>query len=76
MAGGVTINETILHIAQDELPFGGVGASGMGHYHGEAGFTSFSKRKGVFVQSRLNGVRLFKPPYGKRVERLLKLILR
>ncbi len=76
MAGGVTINETILHIAQDELPFGGVGASGMGHYHGEAGFTTFSKRKGVFVQSRLNGVRLFKPPYGKRVERLLKLILR
>jgi acyl-CoA reductase-like NAD-dependent aldehyde dehydrogenase len=76
MAGGVTINDTMLHIAQDELPFGGVGASGMGQYHGEEGFNTFSKRKGVFVQSRLNGLRLFKPPYGRRVERLLKLMLR
>jgi aldehyde dehydrogenase (NAD+)/coniferyl-aldehyde dehydrogenase len=66
----------MLHIAQDELPFGGVGASGMGHYHGEEGFNAFSKRKGVFVQSRLNGLRLFKPPYGRRVESLLKLMLR
>ena len=76
MAGGVTVNDTMLHIAQDELPFGGVGASGMGQYHGEEGFSTFSKRKGVFIQSRLNGLWLFKPPYGKLVETMFKLMLR
>ena len=76
MAGGVTVNDTMLHIAQDALPFGGVGASGMGHYHGEEGFSTFSKRKGVFIQSRLNGLWLFKPPYGKLVETIFKLMLR
>jgi coniferyl-aldehyde dehydrogenase len=76
IAGGVTINDTMLHIAQDELPFGGVGASGMGQYHGEEGFNIFSKRKGVFLQSRLNGLWLFKPPFGKRVEMIFKLMLR
>ena len=76
VAGGVTVNDTMLHIAQDELPFGGVGASGMGQYHGEEGFNIFSKRKGVFLQSRLNGLWLFKPPFGKLVEKLFKLMLR
>jgi coniferyl-aldehyde dehydrogenase len=76
MAGGVTVNDTMLHIAQDALPFGGVGASGMGQYHGREGFNTFSNRKGVFLQSRLNGLRLFKPPYGRLVEKLLKLMLR
>jgi coniferyl-aldehyde dehydrogenase len=64
VSGGVTINDTILHIAQDDLPFGGVGPSGMGCYHGFAGFETFSVRKGVFRQSRLSGIGLFKPPYG------------
>jgi len=76
ISGDVTINDTVLHIAQDELPFGGVGASGMGQYHGEEGFTTFSKRKGVFEQSRFNGVWLFQPPFGGRVEKLLRLLLR
>jgi acyl-CoA reductase-like NAD-dependent aldehyde dehydrogenase len=76
MAGDVTVNDTILHIAQSELPFGGVGASGMGHYHGEEGFNAFSKRKGVFLQSRFNATWLLKPPFGKRVERMLRLMLR
>jgi coniferyl-aldehyde dehydrogenase len=76
IAGGVTVNDTMLHIAQDELPFGGVGASGMGQYHGKEGFSTFSKRKGVFVQSRLNGLWLFKPPFGKLVEKMFKLMLR
>jgi len=76
MAGGVTINDTILHIAQDDLPFGGVGPSGMGHYHGHEGFLTFSKLKPVFRQSRLNGMALFKPPYGAIFERLLKVLLR
>ena len=75
-AGGVTINDTIMHIAQDELPFGGVGASGMGSYHGKAGFDTFSKLKPVFHQSRLNGLGLFKPPYGRLFERLVSVLMR
>ena len=76
LSGGVTVNDTIFHIAQDALPFGGVGASGMGHYHGEYGFNTFSKRKGVFLQSRISGVSLLRPPYGKLVERVLRFMLR
>jgi len=76
VAGGVTINDTILHIAQENLPFGGVGPSGMGHYHGHEGFLTFSKLKPVFYQSRINGIGLFNPPYGKLFERLLKVLLR
>jgi len=62
-AGGVTVNDTLLHITQESLPFGGVGASGMGHYHGRWGFDTFSKLKPVFRQSRLNAMALFLPPY-------------
>lgn len=76
VSGGVAVNETILHVAQDELPFGGVGPSGMGEYHGRAGFETFSKRKGVFHQSRLNGLALFRPPYGARFERLIRWLSR
>lgn len=76
ISGGVTLNDVILHIAQDELPFGGVGPSGMGQYHGRAGFDAFSKAKGVFLQARWNTLPLLRPPYGKMVERLLRLMLR
>jgi acyl-CoA reductase-like NAD-dependent aldehyde dehydrogenase len=76
VAGGVTINDTLMHIAQDDLPFGGVGPSGMGCYHGFEGFETFSAKKAVFHQSRLSGIGLFKPPYGARFERLIKLLLR
>jgi len=76
VSGGVTVNETILHIAQEDLPFGGVGPSGMGEYHGRAGFETFSKRKAVFFQPRLNGLGLFHPPYGKRFATLVKLLMR
>jgi coniferyl-aldehyde dehydrogenase len=76
VAGGVTINDTILHIAQEELPFGGVGPSGMGHYHGIEGFRTFSKQKAVFYQSWLNGMSLFNPPYGAMFERLTKFLIR
>ena len=75
-AGGVTLNDVILHIAQDALPFGGVGASGMGHYHGREGFLTFSKAKGVFRQSRLNAMSWFNPPFGRRFERLTRLLIR
>ena len=75
-AGGVTLNDTLYHIAQHGLPFGGVGASGMGGYHGEAGFRTFSHLKPVFRQARWNGAGLLNPPYGKRFRRMLDLLLK
>ncbi|WP_445144843.1 coniferyl aldehyde dehydrogenase [Dyella sp. Tek66A03] len=75
-AGGVTINDTIYHIAQHDLPFGGVGPSGIGGYHGEAGFRTFSHMKPVFHQSRINGAGMLSPPYGSRFRRMLGLLLR
>ena len=76
VAGGVTINDTLLHISQESLPFGGVGPSGMGAYHGKHGFETFSKMKPIFHQSPVNGLALFKPPFGKRFDSLIKMLLR
>ena len=74
IAGGVTVNDTILHLAHDDLPFGGVGASGYGAYHGEAGFLALSKEKPVLRQSALSGVSLLYPPYGRLATWMLKLL--
>ncbi len=74
-SGGVTVNDTILHIAQEELPFGGVGPAGMGAYHGKVGFDTLSHCKGVFYQSRMNAAGMTNPPYGKPIERLLKVLI-
>ncbi len=71
IAGGVSINDTLLHIAQEGLPFGGVGASGQGQYHGEFGFRQFSKEKPVFIQSRFSGGGIIRPPYKPSIERIL-----
>ena len=77
-SGGVTINDTLLHAAIEDLPFGGIGASGMGAYHGKAGFEAFSHRKSVLEVrgflglSFLRGTKLARPPYRKGVERLLR----
>ncbi|MBK8458029.1 MAG: coniferyl aldehyde dehydrogenase [Phyllobacteriaceae bacterium] len=73
VSGGVTINDCLLHIAQESQPFGGVGPSGMGAYHGEWGFRAFSKEKPVFIQSPLNAGAMLRPPYGARFEQVLKL---
>lgn len=62
-SGGVTINDTLLHMAQEDMPFGGIGESGMGCYHGFDGFKTFSHARSVFVQSRFNGMGFLKPPY-------------
>lgn len=75
-SGGVAVNETLLHCVQEELPFGGVGQSGMGAYHGEAGFRTFSHARSVFYQARINGAGMTKPPYGGRMERMLSFLLR
>lgn len=63
-SGNVSINDTLLHYAQDDLPFGGVGASGMGAYHGIEGFRSLSHAKGIFEQSRWNMTGALRPPFG------------
>ena len=76
-SGGVCLNDTLLHVAQDDLPFGGIGPSGMGHYHGHDGFLTFSKAKAVLAKQRLNAARLIYPPYGKALQRLVyKLFIR
>jgi coniferyl-aldehyde dehydrogenase len=76
LAGGVTINDTLLHVAQEDLPFGGVGASGLGAYHGEWGFQRFSKETGVFHQSPHSGIKMLYPPYGKAFDRVTALLSR
>ncbi|MFY1665578.1 coniferyl aldehyde dehydrogenase [Pseudomonas sp. Pseu.R1] len=70
-SGGACLNDTLLHVAQDDLPFGGVGPSGMGQYHGHEGFLTFSKAKGVFIKQRFNAARLIYPPYGKAIQKLI-----
>lgn len=74
-AGGITVNDTLCHITQSHLPFGGVGHSGMGSYHGEAGFRTFSRMTPVFRQSRLSGFPLLNPPYGTRFRYMLRWLL-
>jgi coniferyl-aldehyde dehydrogenase len=79
-SGGVTINETLLHATVESLPFGGTGSSGIGAYHGKAGFDIFSHRKsilqvrGFLGLSLWKGSKLARPPYGKGVERLLRFL--
>jgi coniferyl-aldehyde dehydrogenase len=74
-AGGVTVNDCIFHVGQANLPFGGVGPSGMGQYHGFDGFETFSKKKGVFVQSRVTALRLLQPPYGRPARWILRFLV-
>ena len=75
LAGGVTVNDCLLHFAANRLPFGGVGASGMGAYHARAGFDAMTKQLPVLWQSPLAASDWLKPPYA-RIEGLLKLLLR
>ena len=76
-SGGVCLNDTLLQVAQDDMPFGGIGPSGMGHYHGHEGFLTFSKAKGVLIKQRFNASRLIYPPYGKSIQKLIqKLFIR
>ena len=74
-SGGASINETLMHVVVENLPFGGIGPSGMGAYHGEYGFQTFSHRKGVFLQSRYNAASLLRPPYRKMAGAMKKILL-
>ncbi len=76
-SGGVCINDTIMHVAAEDAPFGGVGSSGMGHYHGHEGFQTFSKAKTILSRGKLNTGKLVYPPYDTFIQRLmLKIFLR
>lgn len=75
ISGGAAVNDTLLQVAVDELPFGGIGASGTGAYHGRAGFETFCHKKSVFYQSRVNFSRLSHPPYGRIAGLLLRLLM-
>ena len=70
-SGGVTVNDVFFHIAQEDLPFGGVGSSGMGAYHGKEGFNEFSHKKAVFTQAGADIFALIRPPYGAKFRRFI-----
>lgn len=72
-SGGVTVNDVIFHVAQEELPFGGVGPSGMGSYHGVDGFREFSHRKSIYRQLKkdLGPMKALRPPYGEGVRKYI-----
>jgi coniferyl-aldehyde dehydrogenase len=76
MSGGVSVNDALWHVGQHDLPFGGVGASGIGQYHGVDGFLTFSKLRPVFYQARLSGMRVLWPPFGALADRVLNFLTR
>jgi coniferyl-aldehyde dehydrogenase len=76
MSGGVSVNDALFHVGQHDLPFGGVGDSGMGHYHGHEGFQTFSKLRPVFYQARFSSLKFLWPPYGKFADRVLAFLTR
>ena len=76
VSGGVTVNDTLMHIAHENLPFGGIGESGWGSYHGEIGFLRLTHQKPVLVQSKWARGDLFYPPYGPRFEHVMGLLRR
>ena len=77
-SGGVTVNDVVMHVAQEDLPFGGVGPSGSGAYHGLDGFRTFSHAKAVFTQSKINVAELagLRPPYGEKMLKTVKAQMR
>lgn len=76
VSGGLCINEVIMHVVQHDLPFGGVGDSGTGAYHGQAGFERLSHMKPVFVQTKINGMNFLLPPYGGLFKKAMGIMLK
>lgn len=74
ISGGVTLNHVVFHVAQNDMPFGGSGASGMGQYHGFEGFMEFSKMRPVFTFPQISKLDLIYPPYGKFHDRFFRLV--
>ncbi len=76
-AGSMAINEALLQVGIDDLPFGGIGPSGMGQYHGHEGFLTMSKAKSVLIKQRLNSMKFMYPPYGRAIQQwILKFLIR
>ena len=72
ISGGVTVNDVVFHVSQEDIPFGGIGPSGMGHYHGVDGFKRFSHAKGIYKQSSIDAVvKLTRPPFTNFFDRLI-----
>lgn len=78
ISGGVTVNDVVFHVSMEDLPFGGVGPSGMGSYHGIEGFREFSHARSVYTQPKIDVAKLggFKPPYGKASEKAAKMLMK
>ena len=76
MSGGVSVNDALFHVGQHDLPFGGVGDSGMGNYHSREGFQTFSKMRPVFYQARFSSLKLLAPPYGRFADKLMAFLIR
>ena len=78
ISGGVTVNDVIFHVSMEDLPFGGVGPSGMGSYHGVEGFREFSHARSVYTQPKIDVAKLggFKPPYGAATEKAVKTMMK
>lgn len=76
VSGGVCINDSMFHVAQHDMPFGGVGNSGMGHYHGREGFTEFSKLRPIFTQAKKSALLKLAPPYGEYFNRTMDFVLK
>lgn len=70
-AGGGCINDTITHVGTSDIPFGGIGPSGMGHYHGKEGFLTFSKAKGILSKGKVNGTKAIYPPWNRPIHKIL-----
>lgn len=75
ISGGVTINDVMFHVGQHDMPFGGVGESGMGHYHGKEGFESLSKMRPVMMQAQLPATKLFYSPYSGFAKRVINMMI-
>ena len=76
MSGGVTVNDALMHVAQHDIPFGGVGPSGMGHYHGYEGFVTFSMLRPVFYQASFSFLQWLRPPYKGFATRVYNLLVK
>ncbi|MDY6827879.1 MAG: aldehyde dehydrogenase family protein, partial [Pseudomonadota bacterium] len=74
-SGGACVNDTMLHISHHHLPFGGIGPSGLGAYHGHRGFLEFSHQKGVLYQGAISPARWLRPPYGSRLSDILNRVV-
>jgi len=76
LSGGVTVNDSVLHVSVHSLPFGGIGNSGMGHYHGYEGFCTFSKMRPILYQGPVRSIDFLAAPYGGLARKILRLMIR